>query len=135
MGESAFQPYPFLLAAAERLAAGLARRGLTPGDPVGLLLDRPRDVIPAFWGCVLGGFVPCPLPPLPDDADRAREHLAHLGELLDGPLLLTTEPVAGAAPRGARVRMVPIGQLHAEAEAETEPGPARAAAAPADGAP
>ncbi|QKW54761.1 non-ribosomal peptide synthetase [Streptomyces buecherae] len=128
MGESAFQSYPFLLAAAERLAAGLARRGLAPGDPVGLLLDRPRDVIPAFWGCVLGGFVPCPLPPLPDDADRTREHLAHLGELLDGPLLLTTEPVAGAAPRDARVRMVPIGQLHAETETETEPGPARDAA-------
>ncbi|WP_348652195.1 non-ribosomal peptide synthetase [Streptomyces sp. 71268] len=120
MGESAFQPYPFLLAAAERLAAGLARHGLAPGDAVGLLLDRPREVIPAFWGCVLGGFVPCPLPPLPDDADRAREHLVHLGELLDGPLLLTADPVASAPPPEARVRMVRLDELRAGAEAEPE---------------
>ncbi|MFE6779431.1 alpha/beta fold hydrolase [Streptomyces sp. NPDC057702] len=128
-GEAVFQSYPRLLDSAERLAAGLARRGLAPGDPVALLLDRARDVVPAFWGCVLGGFVPCPLPPLPADADRGRALLAQVDDVLDGPLWLTTEAVAaGAAPVG-RTRTARVEDLIVAAPGSGGDGPAAGAGA------
>ncbi|MDQ3403971.1 MAG: AMP-binding protein [Actinomycetota bacterium] len=54
--------YAELLDEASRVLAGLRRAGVRPTDRVVLHIQRHRDLLAAFWGCVLGGFVPVPTP-------------------------------------------------------------------------
>ena len=82
--------YPSLLEDARRISAGLEAGGCRPGSAVALLLERPHDFLPAFWGCVLGGYIPCPLAPIRADSERGAQHLAQVNALLDRPLFLTT---------------------------------------------
>jgi fatty-acyl-CoA synthase len=57
--------YGELIAEADRLARGMHRLGVRPGDRVGLVLHSAREFIPAFLGCVRAGFIAVPLyPPL-----------------------------------------------------------------------
>src|SRR5689334_20119227 len=65
--EGEFVTYPALLDEAHRIASALRRRGRRPGEKVVLLLELARDFIPAFWGCVLAGCVPCPVAPIRND--------------------------------------------------------------------
>ncbi|MEU6389498.1 non-ribosomal peptide synthetase [Streptomyces sp. NPDC046939] len=81
--------YAELLDEALRVLTGLRRHGLRPKDNVLVLLDEAASFLPTFWACVLGGFVPCPLPPSAKDADR--EQHQHLHELLGRPLLVAGE--------------------------------------------
>lgn len=90
--------YPALLHEARRIAAGLRAHGCLPGSRVVLLLERARDVIPAFWACQLGGFLPCPSTPIRNDANRRDKHLRHVAGLLDQPLLVTTRALKDEAP-------------------------------------
>ncbi|MQS12968.1 AMP-binding protein [Streptomyces kaniharaensis] len=93
------QSYPELLDAARRILTGLRARGLRPGDRVVLILERAQDFLPAFWGAVLGGFVPCPLAaPAAADPERWAAQLAHVATLLDGPLTVTTAGLAALLP-------------------------------------
>lgn len=87
---SEFLSYPMLCEEARRILGGL-RSQLSTSDPkVALVLDHPRDFLPAFWACVLGGYVPCPVAPIRNDPDRWAKHLAHVDALLEHPLLVTT---------------------------------------------
>lgn len=88
--EAVFLTYPALLDEALRILGGLRGYEDRPGAKVALLLERPGDFIPAFWACVLGGYVPCPLVPIRNDSERWAQHLAHVDILLDRPLLVTT---------------------------------------------
>ncbi len=56
--------YSVLLCEAESILAGLRRQGLLPGERVVLQLREAPALLPAFWACVLGGFVPVLLPPV-----------------------------------------------------------------------
>ncbi|WP_406200604.1 non-ribosomal peptide synthetase [Kitasatospora sp. NBC_01560] len=112
------QSYPELLLAARRILTGLRARGLRPGDRVLLILDRPGDFLPAFWGAVLGGFVPCPLAAPAADPDRWADRLAHVGALLDGPLVVTTEAVAAVLPPGGGLSAAVPAELDGEPAAE-----------------
>ena len=47
---------------AQRILGGLRAAGGAPGDFVILWLARPRDVLPTFWACLLGGIVPVVVP-------------------------------------------------------------------------
>ena len=88
-----------VLAAAE----ALHRRGLTPGDRVGLLLPQGEDLPVWFFGAIHGGYVPCILPwptAKMDDDKYARSLTAGL-ERLDLATLVRDEAVPshrGAAP-------------------------------------
>jgi acyl-CoA synthetase (AMP-forming)/AMP-acid ligase II/thioesterase domain-containing protein len=75
-----------------RIRAGL------PGAKVALLLERPADFIPAFWACVLGGYVPCPLAPIRGDSQRWAKHLAHVNALLDNPLFVSAGALLSELP-------------------------------------
>jgi acyl-CoA synthetase (AMP-forming)/AMP-acid ligase II/thioesterase domain-containing protein len=83
--------YPELLDRALRILRGLQRRGVRPRDNVMLLVDEAEAFLPSFWACLLGGFVPCPLPP------AAGSH-QHVHELLGRPLLVTTGRLATELP-------------------------------------
>jgi len=94
--------YPSLLEDAQRISGGLRANGSRPGSAVALLLERPHDFLPAFWGCVLGGYVPCPLAPLRVDSERCAGQLAQVNTLLDRPLFVTTRSAGIELPENAR---------------------------------
>jgi acyl-CoA synthetase (AMP-forming)/AMP-acid ligase II/thioesterase domain-containing protein len=88
--ESELLTYPALLQEARRILGGLQAYGRPPGTKVALLLEHSGDFIPAFWACILGGFVPCALVLIRNDAVRWEKHLDHVNMLLDRPILVTT---------------------------------------------
>ena len=92
-GSKSVQSYAALLAEAERILAGLRQLGLKPQDQVILQLELTTDIIPAFWGCILGGFIPVimAVPPTYQEANGALDKLCHIWQLLDKPLILTSE--------------------------------------------
>lgn len=63
-----------------------------------LLLDQARDFVPAFWACVLGGVIPCPVAPIRHDPIRWQKTLEHIDALLDGPLVITTHALGSDLP-------------------------------------
>ncbi|MFM8332152.1 MAG: AMP-binding protein [Candidatus Methylumidiphilus sp.] len=113
-GERA-ETYGSLLREAKRLLAGLRQAGLALGDKVLLQLERNDDILPALWGCLLGGFEPAIVPaPLSYDVDsRALEHLRHLWNLFDRPLILSVRARSAGldAALQAPARFADIGEL------------------------
>lgn len=118
-GEPLIWRHADLLAEAERIGGGLAALGLPPRSRVILQLERNEDILAALWGCILTGFVPLVMevPSRPDRAERAFDHLCLLGELLDGPLILTTldlrERAAQVAHHAPGVRLACVEELRA----------------------
>jgi acyl-CoA synthetase (AMP-forming)/AMP-acid ligase II/thioesterase domain-containing protein/acyl carrier protein len=90
-----FLSYSALLDEALHILGGLRAQPLAGGANVALLLEHASDFIPAFWGCVLGGYVPCPLIAIRNDRERWTKHLAYLHTLLEAPLVITTSALRG----------------------------------------
>jgi amino acid adenylation domain-containing protein len=84
------QSYATLLAKAESILAGLRRAGLRPGDKVIVQLQHNEAILPAFWGCLLGGFIPLIMTPPPSDreANNDLDRLAYVYRHLQGPFIL-----------------------------------------------
>jgi acyl-CoA synthetase (AMP-forming)/AMP-acid ligase II len=93
-------------ARALRVAAALARRGIAPGDRVGIVIRTEPSFLDAFFGAVLAGAVPVPLYP-PVRLGRMEEYLAATARMLrvSGARIVVTTPtvrrVLGAAVEGA----------------------------------
>ncbi|MEH2381365.1 MAG: SDR family NAD(P)-dependent oxidoreductase [Nostoc sp.] len=87
------QSYAELLEVAERILAGLRKLGLKPKNKVILQMELNCDIIPAFWGCILGGFVPVimEVPPTYRESNKVVDKLCHIWQFLDSPVILTTE--------------------------------------------
>ncbi|PHM11560.1 SDR family NAD(P)-dependent oxidoreductase [Nostoc sp. 'Peltigera malacea cyanobiont' DB3992] len=87
------QSYAELLEVAERILAGLKKLGLKPKNKVILQMELSCDIIPAFWGCILGGFVPVimEVPPTYRESNKVVDKLCHIWQFLDSPVILTTE--------------------------------------------
>jgi acyl-CoA synthetase (AMP-forming)/AMP-acid ligase II/thioesterase domain-containing protein/acyl carrier protein len=98
--ESALITYPALLNEARRILGGLQTCNHPPGSNVLLLLERPCDIIPAFWACVIGGYIPCPLALIRNDPERWSKHLNHVNALLDNPVLVTSDALRRELPSG-----------------------------------
>ncbi|WP_218081859.1 SDR family NAD(P)-dependent oxidoreductase [Anthocerotibacter panamensis] len=90
-GSEQTQTYPQLLEAAQRILQGLQNLALQPQNPVLLQLTAHCDLISAFWGCLLGGFIPLilPLPPTFEQPNSALDKLVHTWRFLDEPVILT----------------------------------------------
>lgn len=85
------QFYPTLLEDAQRIHAGLRELGLQAGQPVLIQLTHNQDYLTAFWGCVLGGYIPA-LPGMLssfDPDDSAVQDVLHAWKQLEQPLLIT----------------------------------------------
>ncbi|MFI6641238.1 AMP-binding protein [Streptomyces sp. NPDC050504] len=134
-----FQSYPELLSEARATLRGLRRQGLSPQDKVVLLLERPREFLTAFWACVLGGFVPCPVAPLRGDPERWAAQLRNVDGLLDRPLVVTSASLAAELPQVEGLAVATLDALNAEAAeavaiaAATGAGAGTSAGAGADG--
>lgn len=96
--EGVFLPYPALLHEARCILGALRSRGHLPGAKIVLLLAHARDFVPAWWACLMGGYIPCPLTATRNDPARWARQLAHLDRLLDQPLLLTQGSLAERPP-------------------------------------
>jgi acyl-CoA synthetase (AMP-forming)/AMP-acid ligase II/thioesterase domain-containing protein/NAD(P)-dependent dehydrogenase (short-subunit alcohol dehydrogenase family)/acyl carrier protein len=94
-GSQITQSYRDLLDRAERILAGLRQQGLRPQDKVIFQLELPQDILPAFWGCILGGFIPVIMGVAPtyQEANSAVDKLCNVWKLLEEPLILTNEPL------------------------------------------
>jgi acyl-CoA synthetase (AMP-forming)/AMP-acid ligase II/NAD(P)-dependent dehydrogenase (short-subunit alcohol dehydrogenase family)/acyl carrier protein len=94
-GSQIAQSYRDLLDRAERILAGLRQQGLSPQDKVIFQLELPQDILPAFWGCILGGFIPIIMGVAPtyQETNSAVEKLYNVRKLLEEPLILTSEPL------------------------------------------
>ncbi|WJG09753.1 non-ribosomal peptide synthetase [Aliiglaciecola sp. LCG003] len=53
--------YKQLLAQASRVLNGLRQNGFEPGEPIIFQFRDNAQFLVAFWGCLLGGFVPVPM--------------------------------------------------------------------------
>ena len=97
-GSEILQSYPALLAEAQQILGGLTKLGLKPQDKVIFQLENNQDFIPAIWGCILGGFVPVPLAIAPtySQSNGAVNKLHHVWELLEQPIVLTSQALAPA---------------------------------------
>ncbi|MEU6484909.1 non-ribosomal peptide synthetase [Streptomyces sp. NPDC046887] len=112
------QNHPELLDDALRVLGALRARGLRPQDKVVLVLERPRQFLTAFWAAVLGGFVPCPMAPLRGDRERWAARLAHVNDLLDRPLILTSESLAAELPPVPGLAVGQLERMYADEPAE-----------------
>nr|VFJ44306.1 MAG: polyketide synthase PksJ [Candidatus Kentron sp. FW] len=86
-----FQSYEDLLLDARKILHGLRKLGLQPQDKVVFQIESTHDFISAFWGCVLGGFVPVPVTHIAythEQVNRTVGKLRHTLQMLDHPLLL-----------------------------------------------
>ena len=57
-----FQSYRDLMHQARKTARLFYRKGIFPGDHVILALATSKSFLTLFWGCIMGGIVPAPLP-------------------------------------------------------------------------
>jgi acyl-CoA synthetase (AMP-forming)/AMP-acid ligase II/thioesterase domain-containing protein/NAD(P)-dependent dehydrogenase (short-subunit alcohol dehydrogenase family)/acyl carrier protein len=91
-GSKTVQSYQALLTEAERILCGLRQLSLKPQDKVILQLESNQDVIVAFWGCILGGFIPVivEVPPTYSNANNGVNKLCNVWKLLDNPLIITS---------------------------------------------
>jgi acyl-CoA synthetase (AMP-forming)/AMP-acid ligase II/thioesterase domain-containing protein len=109
--------YSSVMEDARCIAGGLEASGCHPGSVVALLLERPYEFLPAFWGCVLGGYIPCPLAPLRGDSERWAQQLEHVNALLDEPLFVTSQSAGIELPE--QVRSTQVSSLRRGAPHET----------------
>ena len=102
--------YRALRAGARAIAAGLAARGLAPGQTVAIMLPTGRDYLCCFLGILYAGGIPVPIYP-PVRAAQIEDHLRrHAGILANaGAVLLIT--VAEAKPV-ARLLKSQVPALH-----------------------
>ncbi len=97
-GTEMSQSYKDLLDEALRITSGLSELGLRPQDKVIFQLSHNQDFIPAFWGCVLGGFVPIPvsIPPTYEQPNPTLNKIKNSWDMADHPLVLTRAELAPA---------------------------------------
>lgn len=95
-GTEKIQSYGELLESAQRILFGLKKLGLKPQEQVIFQLEDNQDFISAFWGCVLGGFVPVPISIAPtyEQVNTTTRKLQNTWQMLGKPLVLTSASLA-----------------------------------------
>src|SRR5262245_27223926 len=100
-GNHRSQSYAETWQRSRRIATGLRRRGARTGGCVVLLMQDVVDLVPAFWACILGGFVAVPLASAAAEALHLPGSTALQNALarLDRPLLLVDESLTALAEK------------------------------------
>lgn len=73
--------YPDLVAACQKVAAGLNALGVQPGDRVGIMLPSGPDYLAAFYGVLWIGAIPTPLYP-PFRLDQLEDYVTRQAAIL-----------------------------------------------------
>ncbi|WP_033334922.1 SDR family NAD(P)-dependent oxidoreductase [Scytonema hofmannii] len=95
-GSEKLQSYRELWQEAQQILAGLRKLGLKSQNKVIFQLEDNQDFIRAFWGCVLGGFVPVPvsIAPTYELVNSTASKLQNTWQMLGKPLVLTSASLA-----------------------------------------
>ncbi len=95
-GEQSFLSYEELWRQAARLLAALQKEGFRPGDRLLMQLSDNRDILTAFWACVLGGIQPLigPLAPSYTQPNLVFDRLKDAYRLMERPVILTVNQLA-----------------------------------------
>lgn len=88
-GRTNAQSYTELLQNASKILTGLRKAGLNPQDHIILQLESTPDLLAAFWGCILGGFIPIILEIA--ITKPTLEKLRHLWNFLEQPLIIVSQ--------------------------------------------
>jgi 1-acyl-sn-glycerol-3-phosphate acyltransferase len=135
--------YGELAAEGRRVAAGLLRRDVAPGESVALMLPTSRDFFAAFTGILLAGAVPVPIYP-PFRASQLEDHLRRQALILENAQarLLIATPATARPGRWLRSALpglravVTVAELAARADGDQGDGEVsvlpRPAPAPSD---
>jgi 1-acyl-sn-glycerol-3-phosphate acyltransferase len=118
--------YGELLAEGRRVAAGLLRRDVAPGESVALMLPTSRDFFAAFTGILLAGAVPVPIYP-PFRASQLEDHLRRQALILENAQarLLIATPATARPGRWLRSALpglqavVTVAELSAQADGDS----------------
>jgi amino acid adenylation domain-containing protein/non-ribosomal peptide synthase protein (TIGR01720 family) len=73
---------------------GLQQEGLKVGDELIFQVVRDDDFLYNFWACILGGFIPVPMPPAVNQEQRAK--FFRIWDILKNPHLITTKEMIAA---------------------------------------
>ncbi len=126
------QTYGELFDSARRVARGLQKLGVRSGSRVLLQIDRVRDFIDAFWGCVVVGAVPVPvtMAMVYDRSNSNAAKLRHAWQLLDDPLVLTSATLVAPILEFFRAEGLSVARVAAIEDLASEragrrPAPAR----------
>ncbi|MFI4974939.1 MAG: AMP-binding protein [Caulobacterales bacterium] len=134
-GDSETSPitYRQLFTAAQRVAGGLASRGLEPGGRIGLMLPTGQAYFAAFLGVLLAGGVPAPIYP-PWRMTRLEEHLRRQARILAtaGVIGLITFEAARPLAHLLRDHVPSLAYVATTDEIEAAGGPAPCVAFKAD---
>jgi acyl transferase domain-containing protein/acyl-CoA synthetase (AMP-forming)/AMP-acid ligase II/acyl carrier protein/precorrin-6B methylase 2 len=84
--------YGELLRRGERILGGLRAAGVKAGEKVIFQLVGSDEILEAFWGCVLGGFVPviAAVPKAYHESDREFQQLCRVWEALGRPWVIVS---------------------------------------------
>jgi acyl-CoA synthetase (AMP-forming)/AMP-acid ligase II len=92
-GREHLQTYRDLLNSAEKVLGGLRAHGYKPGDQAILQIDFSRNFLAAFWGVILGGIIPVPLPiPGTFPISEGMERITKVCSVLDRFCIITDQP-------------------------------------------
>lgn len=122
--------YGDLAAGASAVAAGLAGRGLRPGEPVAIMLPTGREYFTAFVGTLMAGGVAVPIYP-PAGPSGLEEHLRRQAAILGNALaaMLVTFPEARLVARLLRTHVRSLRAVTTVADLRaSDLGPCHAAA-------
>ncbi|MBN3925717.1 SDR family NAD(P)-dependent oxidoreductase [Nostoc sp. NMS4] len=104
-GSEIFRSYQALLEESEKILAGLRRLGLKAKDQVILQLNCNEDFISAFWGCILGGFIPVPISvPTSYEEDHSTFNKLHnTWQMLGKPIVVTSKQLIASVRSRAQL--------------------------------
>ena len=87
--------YRDLFDESEIILSALQARGIRSGESVVLWLNHPQQILPAFWGCVLGGFIPVILTPslFINDEQEEVSRLWRVVQLTQSPIVIVDDAV------------------------------------------
>ena len=92
-GQSRSIDYAELSALTDRIAAGLVRLGIEPGEYIGIQLPAGWETLPLTLACLKAGVHIAPVPP-----EYRRAELRYMFELTGARLFITAPQVHGASP-------------------------------------
>lgn len=97
-GYNTIQSYSQLWHRSTCILEGLRQKGFKPGEPVIFLLEDCKDFICGLWSSLMGGIVPLPLRFSSDysNIEQFKVKLQDAANLLDNPLIITTEKIANS---------------------------------------
>jgi acyl-CoA synthetase (AMP-forming)/AMP-acid ligase II/thioesterase domain-containing protein/acyl carrier protein len=104
-GSEVVQTYTQIWERAQRILGGSRAFGLQPGEPIILQVDTSQDFAPALWSCIMGGFVPVPVPITSDYSkpNKALSRLDRIWQQLDSPTIVTSSKLASQIHTGLQL--------------------------------